>query len=217
MENSVRRCKDCGAPLPEGDSSQRRYCDACRKLRKKESNHNYQKKHILGKSPNPPVVRYCTVCGKALPAGAAANRKYCFSCSEKVRLDDARERARRALAAKPKVKKPTPPPPKPAPKENLSRGRHRKVDKPCKECGTMMYGVDPGKMFCDACKKSRYGKSSVDTGTQTDIVKPKEKPKTNHDLIVDDNAAAAAKGMSYGKFKEWQRRQKELKERGEIY
>ena len=80
----------------------------------------------------------------------------------------------------------------------------------------MMYGVDPGKMFCDACKKSRYGKSSVDTGAQTGIVKPKEKPKTNHDLIVDDNAAAAAKGMSYGKFKEWQRRQKELKERVEI-
>ena len=107
--------------------------------------------------------------------------------------------------------------PKPAPEEKLSRGRHRKVDKPCKECGTMMYGVDPGKMFCDACKKSRYGKSSVDTGTLPGIVRPKEKPKTNHDLIVDDNAAAAAKGMSYGKFKEWQRRQKELKERGEIY
>ena len=81
----------------------------------------------------------------------------------------------------------------------------------------MMYGVDPGKMFCDACKKRRYGKSSVDTGAQPGIAKPKEKPKTNHDMIVDDNAAAAAKGMSYGKFKEWQRRQKELKERGEIY
>ena len=56
----------------------------------------------------------------------------------------------------------------------------------------------------------------VDTGTQPGIIKPNEKPKTNHDLLVDDNAAAAAKGMSYGKFKEWQRRQKELKERGEI-
>lgn len=114
-----------------------------------------------------------------------------------------------------KLKKPAPPP-KAAPEKKLSPGRHRKVDKPCKECGTMMYGVDPGKMFCDACKKRRCGKSSVDTGTQTGIVKPKEKPKTNHDLLVDDNAAAAAKGMSYGKFKEWQRRQKELKERGEI-
>lgn len=160
-------------------------------------------------------VRYCAVCGKALPAGSAANRKYCLPCGEKMHLKQARERARRALAAKPKVKKPTPLP-KPAPKEKLSHGRHRKVDKPCKECGTMMHGVDPGKMFCDACKKRRYGKSSVDTGTLPSIVKPKEKPKTNHDLIVDDNAAAAAKGMSYGKFKEWQRRQKELKERGEI-
>lgn len=105
MSDIIHRCEECGAVLPEGTSSQRRYCDACRKLRRKEINHNYQKKHILGESPNPPVVRYCTVCGKALPAVAAANRKYCFSCSEKVRLDDARERARRALAAKPKVKK----------------------------------------------------------------------------------------------------------------
>lgn len=210
MNNVIRRCKDCGKALPEGAGNSRLYCDACRKLRRKEINHNYQKKRILGESPKPPVVRYCTVCGKALPAGATANRKYCLSCSEKVCLEKARERARRALAAKPKVEKP-------APKEKLSLGRHRKVDKPCKECGTMMYGVDPGKIFCDACKKRRYGKSSVDTDPQTGIVKPKEKPKTNHDLLVDDNAAAAAKGMSYGHFKEWQRRQKELKERGEIY
>ena len=216
MSDIICRCKDCGAALPEGTSSQRRYCDACRKLRRKEINHNYQKKHPLWESPEPPVVRYCTVCGKALPAGSTANRKYCLSCSEKVNLEKARERARRALTAKPKVKKPTPLP-KPAPKEKLSPGRHRKVDKPCKECGTMMYGVDPGKMFCDACKKRRYGKSSVDTDTLPGIVKPKEKPKTNHDLLVDDNAAAAAKGMSYGRFKEWQSRQKELKERGEIY
>lgn len=216
MSDIVHRCKDCGAALPEGSGNRRLYCDACRKLRRKETDHNYQKKRILGESPKPPVVRYCTVCGKALPAGSAPNRRYCFSCGEKVHLEQAREHARRAWAAKPKVKKPAPPP-KPAPKEKLSRGRHRKVDKPCKECGTMMYGVDPGKMFCDACKKRRYGKSSVDTGTLPGIVKPKEKPKTNHDLLVDDNAAAAAKGMSYGKFKEWQRRQKELKERGEIY
>ena len=215
MNNVIRCCKDCGKVLPEGSGNSRLYCDACRKIRKKETNHTYNQKRRMSESAKPPVVRYCSVCGKALPAGSTANRKYCLSCSEKVNLEKARERARRALASKPKVKKPTPPP-KPAPEEKLSVGRHRKVDKPCKECGTMMYGVDPGKMFCDDCKKRRYGKSSVDTGTQPGIVKPKEKPKTNHDLLVDDNAAAAAKGMSYGHFKEWQRRQKELKERGEI-
>ena len=214
MENPIRRCKDCGAVLPEGAGSNRRYCDACRKLKRKEANHSYNMRHKGKRRENPPVVRYCSVCGKALPAGSAANRSTAFLRRE-VHLEKARERARRAWAVKPKVKKPAPPP-KPAPKERLSPGRHRKVDKPCKECGTMMYGVDPGKMFCDACKKRRYGKSSVDTDPQSGIVKPKEKPKTNHDLLVDDNAAAAAKGMSYGHFKEWQRRQKELRERGEI-
>lgn len=202
MSDIIRRCKDCGAALPEGTGNNRLYCDACRKLRKKETNHLYRQRHSAGENARPLVVRYFTVCGKALPSGSAPNRRYCIPCGEKIHLEAARERARRLQ--------------KDALKEKLSRGRHRKVDKPCKECGTMMYGVDPGKMFCDVCKKRRYGKSSVDTGTQTDIVKPKEKPKTNHDLIVDDNAAAAAKGMSYGKFKEWQRRQKELKERGEI-
>lgn len=202
MSDIIRRCKDCGAALPAGTGNNRLYCDACRKLRRNEMNRLYRQRHSAGESPKPLAVRYCTVCGKALPAGSAPNRIYCIPCSEKIHLEAARERARLARKAKPK--------------EKLSPGRHRKVDKPCKECGTMMYGVDPGKMFCDACKKSRYGKSSVDTGTQTGIVKPKEKPKTNHDLLVDDNAAAAAKGMSYGHFKEWQRRQKELKERGEI-
>lgn len=215
MGNVIRRCEYCGAALPEGSGNSRRYCDACRKLRRKETNHLYQLNLKVGKSAIPPVVRYCTVCGEALPAGTSANRRYCISCGEKVHLEAARERGRRLQKAKPKIKNPAPPQ-KDAPKEKLSRGRHRKVDKPCKECGTMMYGVDPGKMFCDACKKSRYGKSSVDADTQTGIVKPKEKPKTNHDLLVDDNAAAAAKGMSYGHFKQWQRRQKELKERGEI-
>ena len=183
------RCEDCGAVLPEGTGINRRYCDACRKIRKKETDRAWHQKRSAREAKKPPKVRYCTACGKALPVESSANRKYCLSCSEKVCLEKARKRARRALAAKPKVEKP-------APEEKLSPGRHRKVDKPCKECGTMMYGVD--------------------TGAQPGIVKPKEKPKTNHDLIVDDNAAAAAKGMSYGKFKEWQRRQKELKERGEI-
>ena len=215
MENSALRCQECGAVLPEGAGINRRYCDACRKIKRIEVTRRYRMNHKGGNCEPPTVVRYCSVCGKALPVESSANRKYCLFCSEKVHLEKARERARRAWAAKPKVtKKPTPP--KPAPKEKLSPGRHRKVDKPCKECGTMMYGVDPDKMFCDVCKKRRYGKSSVDTGAQPGIVKPKEKPKTNHDLIVDNNAAAAAKGMSYGKFKEWQRRQKELKERGEI-
>ena len=215
MGNPVRRCKDCGAVLPEGAGANRRFCDACRKLKRIEANRRYDMRRKGTYCEKPLAVRHCSVCGKALPAGSPLKRKYCLACSEKVHLEQARERSRLVWAAKPKVEKPAPPP-KPAPKEKCPLGRHRKVDKLCKECGTMMYGVDPGKMFCDACKKRRYGKSSVDTGTQPGIANTKEKPKTNHDRIVDDNAAAAAMGLSYGKFKEWQRRQKELKERGEI-
>lgn len=215
MGDVIRRCKDCGKVLPEGSGNRRLYCDACRKLRKKETNHAYNQKYRIAKQRKAAGVRYCAVCGKTLPEGSAANRRYCFSCAERIRLDDARERARRAREAKLKFKKSTPP--KAAPEKKLSPGGHRKVDKPCKECGTMMYGVDPSRFYCDDCKKHRYAKLFADTDPQTGIVKPKEKPKTNHDLLVDDNAAAAAKGMSYGKFKEWQRRQKELRERGEIY
>lgn len=216
MSDVIHRCEMCGAVLPEGTGANRRYCGACRKLKRKEANHSYNMRRKGENYENLPVVRYCSVCGKQLPADAAPNRRYCIPCGEKIHLEKARERARRVREAKPKTEKPAPPP-KAAPEKKTFCFVHRKVDKPCKECGTMMYGVDPGRFYCDACKKRRYGKSSVDTGTQTGIVKPKEKPKTNHDLLVDDNAAAAAKGMSYGKFKEWQRRQKELKERGEIY
>lgn len=216
MSDVIHRCEDCGAALPEGSGNRRKYCDACRKLKRKETNRVYNIRRKGTYCEKPPVVRYCVACGKPLPADAAPNRRYCIPCGEKIHLEAARERARRVRAEKPKVEKPAPPP-KPAPKEKRPVGEHRKVDKPCKECGTMMYGVDPGKMYCDACKKRRCGKGGADTGTQPGIVKPKEEPKTNHDRIVDDNAAAAAMGLSYGKFKEWQRRQKELKERGEIY
>lgn len=215
MSDIIHRCEECGAVLPEGNGTNRRYCDACRKIKRIEVNRRYNMRRKGENCETHPVVRYCRVCGKALPAGSSANRKYCIPCGEKIHLEAARERARRLQKAKPKIKK-LAPPPKPAPEEKLPRGEHRKVDKPCKECGTMMYGVDPGKMFCDACKKARYGKAGADVGTQPGIAKPNRKPKTNHDRIVDDNAAAAAMGLSYGKFKEWQRRQKELKERGEI-
>jgi predicted RNA-binding Zn-ribbon protein involved in translation (DUF1610 family) len=176
MADVIRRCKDCGAALPESAGGSRRYCDACRKLKRKETNRAYNMRRKGTYCERHPVVRYCSVCGKALPARSSANRKYCLACGEKKHLELARERSRRVRAEKPKAKKPAPPP-KPAPKEKFPRGEHRKVDKPCKECGTMTYGVDPGKMFCDSCKNRRYGKSSVDTGTQPGIVKPKEKPK----------------------------------------
>lgn len=206
----AKTCEMCGKLLNPKVHPNTKYCPSCRKEVSIAQDREYHRRHT-SRDRRP---HNCIVCGEQLPEGAAPNQRYCFLCAQKVHLETARKYSK-SRAARLKAEKNTPP--KPAPKEKLSRGRHSKVDKPCKECGTMMYGVDPGKMFCDACKKSRYRKSSVDTGTQPGIIKPKEKPKTNHDLIVDDNAAAAAKGMSYGHFKEWQRRQKELKERGEIH
>lgn len=209
----TKTCQMCGKPLNPKVHPNTKYCSSCRKEVSLAQDQEYYRRHTSRdrRSHN------CIVCGEQLPEGAAPNRRYCFSCAQKVHLETARKYSRARAARLKDGKKASPQKPAPpALEEKLSPSRHRKVDKPCKECGTMMYGVDPGKMFCDACKKRRYGKSSVDTGTLPGIVKPREKPKTNHDLIVDDNAAAAAKGMSYGKFKEWQRRQKELKERGEI-
>lgn len=206
----TKTCQMCGKPLNPKVHPNTKYCPSCRKeVSLAQAQEYHRRRTSRDRRPH-----NCIVCGEQLPEGTAPNQRYCFLCAQKVHLETARKYSK-SRAARLKAEKNTPP--KPAPKEKLSPGRHRKVDKPCKECGTMMYGVDPGKMFCEACKKRRYGKSSVDTGTLPGIVKPKEKPKTNHDLIVDDNAAAAAKGMSYGKFKEWQRRQKELKERDEIY
>lgn len=154
MSDIIHCCEECGAVLPEGAGSSRRYCDACRKLRRKEINHNYKKKHILGESPEPPVVRYCTVCGKALPAGSAPNRIYCIPCSEKIHLEAARERARLARKAKPK--------------EKLSPGRHCKVDKPCKECGTMMCTAwIPAKCFAMPVKS---------VGTESPVWTPAHSP-----------------------------------------
>lgn len=78
MGDIIRRCKDCGKVLPEGSGDNRRFCDACRKLKKIEVNRRYRMNHKGENCETPPVVRYCSVCGKALPAGSSANRKYCL-------------------------------------------------------------------------------------------------------------------------------------------
>ena len=45
MGDIIRRCEDCGKVLPEGSGTRRLYCDACRKLRKRETDHAcYQKR-----------------------------------------------------------------------------------------------------------------------------------------------------------------------------
>lgn len=48
MSDIIRRCEECGTVLPEGTGSNRRYCDACRKLKRKEVNRRYNMRHSTG-------------------------------------------------------------------------------------------------------------------------------------------------------------------------
>ena len=31
-----------------------------------------------------------------------------------------------------------------------------KIDKPCMDCGVMMYAVYPGQRYCEKCRKARF-------------------------------------------------------------
>lgn len=33
-------------------------------------------------------------------------------------------------------------------------GQIKKIDKPCKRCGIMLYNVYPGRLYCDACRET---------------------------------------------------------------
>ena len=39
-------------------------------------------------------------------------------------------------------------------------GKVWKIDKPCVDCGVMMYDVYPGKRYCDKCRKERFLKKA---------------------------------------------------------
>lgn len=196
----MKVCTMCGQPLAPSVHHLTKYCPDCREeMHRTQSRALAQKKAANKSTEKKPAVRYCKVCGKKLPAGSSANRMYCDHCRGKINLDAAKERGRRraeALKAEREAANFPPPP----------HGKHKMVDKPCQICGKMLHGVDPGTWYCPDCRKALY---------KAPTAPKKAELKSSHENIVDDNAAAIAKGMTYGQYKQWQRRQKELMERGE--
>ena len=192
-------CAECGKMIQQTNGL-RKYCPSCIQRHQTESSRKAKCKAQERKKAGAKLeVRYCTICGKKLPAGSHTLRKYCDHCRAKVNLDAARERGRKKSAAEKAAREAAH---LPAP----GRGKHKKVNKPCRVCGKMLYGVDPGTYYCPDCKANLY---------KAQAEPKKAEPKSSHEKIVDDNAAAIAKGMTYGQYKQWQRRQKELMERGE--
>lgn len=196
MSKKMVICQRCGKTIPPAIRGVRKYCPDSAKIRKKETNSKAQAKYYANHH-----THYCAMCGKPFPAGTSVNRKYCADCGEELHRTQAREAARRKRQA------------------DLERGSSKRVDKPCQMCGKTMLQVVPGRKYCQECIRAR------------DLARKKARPrpeisavsraalemgtKTSHEKLVDDNAAAIAKGMTYGQYKAWQRRQKELMEHEE--
>lgn len=58
MSDIIHRCEECGAVLPEGNGTNRRYCDACRKIKRIEVNRRYRMNH---KGGNCAPLRSCGI------------------------------------------------------------------------------------------------------------------------------------------------------------
>lgn len=198
-------CARCGTLIEQSSNGLRKYCPRCKYESHLEKCREANARNALEKRQRPPkdAPRYCIDCGRKLPAGCSLNRKHCDACRVDLQRDAARERSRRKSAQRKAALEAAPPEERP---KTIKPGSHKPVDKPCKICGAMMLAVQPGTFYCPACRAELAKKPAAP--------KP-EKPKNSHEKIVDLNTAAITKGMTYGKYMDWQRRQKELKEREE--
>ena len=101
----------------------------------------------------------------------------------------------------------------------------------CQECGKVMYNVVANKIFCAKCLRKheqlRYykklRKEEIKAAQQKEeeeffkaIRRPHIKPPSKENSISAICARAIAAGRTYGQQVEWEHRQKELKDRGEI-
>lgn len=95
----------------------------------------------------------------------------------------------------------------------------------CKMCGVRMENVGASRMFCDTCIRRRDNLAHQEKERQTRVQKAEEVPlpkrtpykkPTKENTLESVCARARAAGRTYGQQVEYERRQKELKERGEI-
>lgn len=61
-----------------------------------------------------------------------------------------------------------------------------KIDKPCMDCGVMMYAVYPGQRYCEKCRKARFLKKD----------EPKPKKLTLQDIMRE----ADKEGLQYASY-----------------
>lgn len=104
-----------------------------------------------------------------------------------------------------------------------------RFNRPCQICGVMMHNVAANKKLCPSClKKNQRARDSERKATyrveEDDSVhrqpyvrkyRPQKKPTQDNSLGAVCARANAA-GRTYGQQVEFERRQKELRDRGEI-
>lgn len=206
MAERPKNCILCGAPITQPAHGVRKFCPACA-MEKKKADDKKCHAAFLARKRKKTIPHYtnCTMCGVPFPPGTNPLQKYCRVCSLEVHRTQAREAARKKSAAAHKK----------------LQGTHKRVNKICERCGKMMRQVDPGRKFCIECSNARHLERNAKIRAEKkalgiELVPPAvQEPKTSHEKIVSDNAAAIAKGMTYGQYKAWQRRQKELMDREE--
>ena len=97
----------------------------------------------------------------------------------------------------------------------------------CEICGRVMENVGATRRYCTPCRKHKDSERHIqraaslrrDENDWKEWMPPKQKPKpkpAEENTIGSVCARARAAGRTYGQQVEFERRQKELRERGEI-
>ena len=86
--------------------------------------------------------------------------------------------------------------------------------KQCEMCGATMTNVGNSRKYCDACLKALRSKQA-DEHNKKQREARKKTPLPQGKTITDVCARAEAAGRTYGQQVEFERRRKELEDRGE--
>lgn len=106
-------------------------------------------------------------------------------------------------------------------------GSNKKATRVCEECGAVMYDVGAKRKLCPSCvgRKAALAmrrQKALNLAKRKAEKPPAPPPKPKPKKKVDENSLAAvlaradAAGRTYGQQVEYERRRKELRERGEI-